>query len=86
LYAVAAKGGSVWAAGRVTDPANDNTSPLIESLHNGSWTGVPTPNPGGNSVASGFGGITATSPTAAWAVGSTNDGVTSNRTLIEHTC
>jgi hypothetical protein len=86
LYAVAAKGGSVWAAGRVTDPANDNTSALIERLHDGSWTVVPTPNPGGNSVAAGLGGITATSPAAVWAVGSTNDGIARNRTLIEHTC
>jgi hypothetical protein len=80
-----AKGGSVWAAGRVTEPAHDDTSTLVESLHDGSWTVVPTPNPG-NSAASGFGGITATSPDAGWAVGSTNDGITSNRTLIEQTC
>jgi hypothetical protein len=74
LYAATAKGGAVWAAGRVTDPANDHTSTLVERLHDGSWAVVPTPNPGGNSVASGFGGVTATSPAAAWAVGSTNDG------------
>jgi hypothetical protein len=86
LYAATAKGGAVWAAGRVTDRANDHTSTLVERLHAGSWAVVPTPNPGGNSVASGFGGVTATSPAAAWAVGSTNDGVTRNRTLIEHTC
>jgi hypothetical protein len=85
LYAVAAKGRSVWAAGRFTNPASDDTSTLVESFHGGSWTVVPTPKPGRNSVASGFGGITATSPAAAWAVGSTNNGTTSNGTTSNGT-
>jgi hypothetical protein len=83
FYAVSAAGDHAWAAGRITDRATDATSPLVESLHNGAWTVVPAPNPGGSDGGGGFGGVSTLPDNSAWAVGAYNTATSSNQTLIE---
>jgi Phosphoesterase family len=83
FYAVAAANGAAWAAGRTTDPATDLTSTLIETLKNGAWSIVPTPNPGGPGGSAGFGGVATAPGGESWAVGVFTTSSSSNQTLIE---
>lgn len=83
FYGVDASGGNAWAVGRSTDRTTDLTSPLAESLQNGSWTAVPTSSPGGSGGTGGFGGVTVLPGGAAWAVGAYTTSTSSNRALIE---
>jgi hypothetical protein len=56
---------------------------LIEHWNGKAWKAQPSPNPGGSANDNQLSGVTATSPTNAWAVGSYNNG-TSDQTLVEH--
>lgn len=81
FYAVASGFGETWAAGRVTAPVTDAQTTLIESLHNGQWSVVPSPTPGAGG--GGLGGITIDPSGQAWAVGVDKTSDSANRALIE---
>jgi hypothetical protein len=83
FYALAASHDGAWAAGRTTDPATDLTSTLIETLKEGRWSVVPTPNPGGRGGSAGFGGVSIAPGGDSWAVGVYKTSSSSNRALIE---
>jgi hypothetical protein len=83
FYAVASRGDVALAAGRVTDRATDLQSPLVETLKDGSWSLLPTPNPAGPGGSAGFGGVTIAPSGQAWAVGVYATSSSANRTLIE---
>lgn len=80
FYGVASGFGETWAAGRVTAPVTDVQTTLIETLHNGRWSVVPSPTPGANG---GFGGVAIDPSGQSWAVGSYTTNDSSNRALIE---
>jgi hypothetical protein len=83
FYGVDASAGNAWAVGRTTDRSTDLTSPLAETLRNGSWSVVPTPAPGGSGGTGGFGGVAVLPSGQAWAVGAYTTLGSSNRALIE---
>ncbi len=58
----------VWAVGFQTDPATLNSSNVILHWDGTTWTTVPSPNPGGNSVDHLF-DVKAVGPNDVWAVG-----------------
>jgi hypothetical protein len=67
-----------WAVGAFvyTNRAGSSEKTLIEHWDGTAWARIPSPSPGSFSYLT---GVTATSPTDAWAVGASSDG-----TLIEH--
>jgi serine/threonine protein kinase len=72
---------SAWAVGYTYSGTNGNPDwqCLIEHWDGTAWTQVPIPNTGGTLTA-----VTATSPTNAWAVGSTDTGTGVGNLLILH--
>ncbi len=82
---------NVWAVGFSTPqppPTEDATLTLIEHYDGTSWTVVPSPNVGPNSIfqSNRLFGLTATSATDVWAFGSyfASDGSGHQRTLLLH--
>ena len=73
LYAASATApGDVWAAGSVTDPATQAVETLALHWDGTTWSAVATPSLGGTTGStqrSTLSGISANSPTDAWAVG-----------------
>jgi hypothetical protein len=73
-----------WAVGLYRSNGNGNTETLTAHWNGTAWSLVPSPSPGidGNGLL----GVTAISPTDAWAVGSYSDSpaVGTGRTLILH--
>jgi hypothetical protein len=70
----------VWAVGASGGPGDDESDTLIEHWDGTRWTRVPSPDPVQNNQLL---GITATSPTDAWAVGY-DLGQSGIETLVEH--
>jgi hypothetical protein len=80
-FVAATSAHDVWAVGW----AGGNGGPgqtLIEHWNGKAWRRVPSPNPRGQ-IFAGLQGVSVISPTDAWAVGDSNNGVV-NQTLIEH--
>jgi hypothetical protein len=72
----------VWAVGQAGGSSEGSTENLIEHWNGYRWSVVPSPNPAG-SVNSHLSSVSVVSPTNAWAVGTSNNGSTS-QTLVEH--
>jgi hypothetical protein len=70
-----------WAVGSSNTGTAGRT--LVVHWNGSAWTRVPSPNPGGPSRSNVLDGVTALSPSDAWAVGSYATGTTT-RTLILH--
>jgi hypothetical protein len=83
FYAVTASGVDAWAAGRTTDRASDLNGPLVETLRNGTWTTMPTPNPAGSGGTAGLGGISEAPSREVWTVGVYKTSSSANQSLIE---
>ena len=82
LWQVAATSPSnAWAVGYYNNGTANRT--LIEHWDGRTWKAQPSPNPGGSANENQLSGVTATSPTNAWAVGSYYNGTTF-QTLVEH--
>jgi hypothetical protein len=82
LDAVAATSrSSAWAVGQFWNGAN--WQPQIEHWNGKAWRAAKTPDPGGHAARDGLTGVTATSPSSAWAVGEYTAGST-ERALILH--
>ena len=82
LNAVAVtSGSSAWAVGEFWNGAN--WQPQIQQWNGTSWRLVKTPDPGGHAARDILNGVTATSPSSAWAVGQYTVGST-QRALILH--
>jgi hypothetical protein len=81
LFAAAsASDGSTWAVGWAIDPASGNHITLTMQGVNGTWSVVPSPNPGTGD--NGLAGITAIPGGGMWAVGVTSSGAGNFSTLI----
>ena len=76
----ATSAGNAWAVGCSGCLAEGAGAPLIEQWNGTRWTNVPTPT---QDALAGLNGVTATSPTNAWAVG-IPDGVPGHTTGIAH--
>jgi hypothetical protein len=72
---------NAWAVGSYNNGTVSRT--LIEHWNGRAWKVQRSPNPGGSAHDNQLSGVTATSPTNAWAVGSYNNG-TGIQTLVEH--
>jgi hypothetical protein len=72
---------NAWAVGSYNNGTVSRT--LIEHWNGRAWKVQRSPNPGGSANDNQLSGVTATSPTNAWAVGSYNNG-TGIQTLVEH--
>jgi hypothetical protein len=83
FYAIDASGPNAWAVGRTTDRTTDLTSPLAETLHDGRWSVVPTPAPGGSGGTGGLGGVSVRPSGETWAAGAYTTSGSSNQALIE---
>lgn len=86
LLAVAAvSNADVWAVGWARDPNGPSfvTRTLIQHFDGNLWSIVPSPNRP-NDVISELHSVSAASANDVWAVGSSQDGGTQARTLIEH--
>ena len=73
---------NAWAVGAFTTSGGQQKT-LIEHWNGTKWVQVPSPNPTGTVSEIGLNGVTATSPSDAWAVGTYTTG-TMDKTLIEH--
>jgi hypothetical protein len=72
-----------WAVGEYfTGPTSHTGKTLILHWNGTAWSKVPSPNPRGRFDA--LGGVTAISPTDAWAVGAMSTSTDGSRTLILH--
>jgi Phosphoesterase family len=81
LFAAAtAADGSTWAVGWGVDPSSVNHFTLTMQGVNGTWSIVPSPNPGGGD--NGLAGITAIPGGGLWAVGVTSSSTSDFSTLI----
>ena len=81
LFAAAtAADGSTWAVGWAIDPSTGNHFTLTEQGVSGTWSIVPSPNPGVGD--NGLAGITAIPGGGLWAVGVTSSGTSNFSTLI----
>lgn len=85
LGVAALSDGDVWAVGWSQDPAGPPYAKLtlIEHWDGGSWTIVPSPNPGGD-IQSVLKAVSGSAADDVWAVGTTHNGTLPSRTLIEH--
>jgi hypothetical protein len=82
LRSIAAGSSSkIWAVGSYNNGTADQT--LIEQWNGQSWKQVPSPNPGTGPLNNELLGVSANSPSNAWAVGYYSVGPV-NQTLIEH--
>lgn len=83
LKAVAATSPTnAWAVGEHYNYLTGNYTTLIERWDGTAWTVQPSPNPRGS--VDDLDGVAATSPTNAWAVGSSFKAVRSYKAVIEH--
>jgi hypothetical protein len=81
LFAAAtAADASTWAVGWAIDPTSGNHFTLTLQGVNGTWSIVPSPNPG--TADNGLAGITAIPGGGMWAVGVTSSGTGNFSTLI----
>lgn len=84
LYGVAATSArNAWAVGtyNIREPHGSKDLTLIEHWNGRSWKRVASPNPRTSSAGTGLRGVSASSASNAWAVGTYAD---PNRTLTEH--
>jgi hypothetical protein len=85
LFSVAAtSSSSAWAAGLY--PAGPTNKTRVERWNGAAWKQQPSPSPAGFRFGSQLSGVTATSPSSAWAAGSSfkDIGPTIGQTLILH--
>jgi hypothetical protein len=73
--------GTTWAVGWNVDPASGNFATLTESSNGGTWSVVPSPNPGTGD--NGLAGIAAIPGGGLWAVGTATDNGAPT-TLVEY--
>ena len=72
-----------WAVGGSVDPATDISTTMIAHWNGTAWSAVTSPNPG--STTNGLAGVSALSPSDAWAFGGYfSDSTNSGDTMIAH--